>query len=218
MVEISANKNFLNSPIYNQWKDEQPIPGYLKIRTNRKGEPYAPEVLIYWLQEIDKMTGGDGVVPGKISANPDKVNHLMGSYFAGLYTQFISLTNTIHSEDPKGEILKAPKSLWRPAKNIMEKPANLGDYFDITNNIDDIGKWMKGYEEQLIKGDITEEEYNQKLRSIGVDNDYYAVKSIVKIVDKYTPMIKETTGAEQERLIKEIDDMKRRAIEIWGGK
>jgi len=218
MVEISANKNFLNSPIYNQWKDEQPIPGYLKIRTNRKGEPYAPEVLIYWLQEIDKMTGGDGVVPGKISANPDKVNHLMGSYFAGLYTQFISLTNTIHSEDPKGEILKAPKALWRPAKNIMEKPANLGDYFDITNNIDDIGKWMKGYEEQLIKGDLTEEEYNQKLRSIGVDNDYYAVKSIVKIVDKYTPMIKETTGAEQERLIKEIDDMKRRAIEIWGGK
>jgi len=218
MVEISANKNFLGSRIYDTWKDEQPIPGYQKVRTNRKGEPYAPEVLIHWLKEIDKATGGDGVVPGKISANPDIVNHLMGSYLAGLYTQFIGLTNTIHSEDPAGEILSPPRSLWRPSKNIQEKPANLGDFYEIKDKVGDIKKWYKKYEEQYGKGELDEPTFRSKIDEIGYNNDLQIIDAMIKTIDKYNPIIKEIEGDEQKKLINEVDDLKRKVIEIWGDK
>jgi hypothetical protein len=85
IAQFGANRDFRNLPFLNQWANKA-LPGYKKIRINKKGEAYAPSFLVDFAKLTDHATGGDGAKKGVLSFNPDEAQHLLSGYFGGLYT------------------------------------------------------------------------------------------------------------------------------------
>jgi hypothetical protein len=213
LVEIQANKNYLGGQIYNSYKDAEPIPGYKKIRVDKRNKPVAPEVLIYWLEQLDKATGGDGVVPGKLSLNPDVVNHIMYGYMAGLYGQFMDASEAIYTDDA-GSLLEL-KPLFKKASKIRES-GYVKDYYDIANEIETTISYHKKYIEEYGLKNLSREETEKKLEIIGVDKSLYEASVLVKTIDKYTKIAKKMEGEAQDTAFKNINELKKRVVQIRG--
>jgi hypothetical protein len=214
VAEMSVNKNFLGSRIYDTWKSDMNMPGYKKVRVNKKGEPFAEDILIEWAKDVDQMTGGDGVIPGKVSPNPDKVGYLLGGYFAGLYTQFIEVANVIGSEeDEKVKNFVTPKTLYKPAKNIMER-ADFGGYYDLTKQIKEKEDYLKAYIKSANLGEITQEEAKAKIEALRYDQKARETSAMIKAVKRMTDMLDQIQPEEHDAWIKKINDLKKQIMTL----
>jgi hypothetical protein len=102
LIEVALNRDFRNMPIRNENLDTgeglgmgQYLPEWKKARTNRRGEPYAPDVIVGLMKAISDFTGGDETDGGKTDLNPDIVNHLMRGVFGGLYSSVVQAADLV---------------------------------------------------------------------------------------------------------------------------
>ncbi|MDR1089939.1 MAG: hypothetical protein LBL79_02595 [Prevotella sp.] len=221
--QLKANRNFTGSRIVNEWADENK-PGYLRVRTNKKGEPYAPAFLVKLGELLDTATGGDGVEKGLISFNPDEVNHILRGYFGGLYTigtQVATIGEKAYEFADTGElklkVRETPlKAFYTSADDLMTASSGLSSkYFKITDQIKETERKIKGYQEQAIEGKMTGDEAEAKIDKIVPDIEKYTLlKRYIKNIDEYEKSLKDLDGQDQKDLEKMISDWKKEAIEI----
>jgi hypothetical protein len=105
-TQLAANRDFKGAPIVNP-RAEHSLPGYRKIRTNKKGEAYVPGFLADLARLSDHAAGGDGVEKGAtpFSFNPDVVQHMAEGYLGGLYTLFSQGADMIYKGiDPEERV------------------------------------------------------------------------------------------------------------------
>jgi hypothetical protein len=98
VAELVINKDYAGNPIRDEWKDTgkgQYLPDWTKVRTNRRGDPYTPQVLIDMMKGISDFTGGDETDGGFIDWNPDNVNHFLRGYLGGTYSTIIRSIDAI---------------------------------------------------------------------------------------------------------------------------
>lgn len=221
--QLQANKNFTGSRIVNEWADPNK-PGYLRVRTNKKGEPYAPAFLVKLGESLDAATGGDGVEKGLVSFNPDEVNHILRGYFGGLYTigtQVVTIGDKIYELADTGEFkLKARetplKTFYTSADDLMTTSSGLNSkYFKISDDMQEIQRKIKGYQDQALNGDLTTEAFAAKIEKFTPDIEKYKrIYPFMKRIKKYETALKDLDGEDQKEAERIIADMKKQVIEI----
>jgi len=224
-VQLVPNTNFMGSRIYDKWARKH-APGYQKVRTNKKGEPYAPKALIGISKWIDNTTGGDGVKKGVISPpNPDIVHHLARGYFGGLYTlaeQGINIIAQAYSWTQTGDldlkIRQTPlRTFYADANDLNIQGSGLNSrYWKVTDDILKSRGLIKGYSDQLVNGEITHDAFQEKIKGLNVPlvneiNDY------IKTIRKYENALKEMNSDEQKEAERIISDLKKTVIELGNG-
>ena len=161
LAELSSNTNFMGGQIYDKYKAEKDnLPGYQKARLNRVGEPRAPESIVGFTRWLDHFTGGNDVEKGAVSWNPDVVNHLAKSYLGGMYS--------LVTEGGKS----FTKRFYTSNADIEEKNTTVKDYYNRTDEADELIRQEKGYWEQWQDGTITEAQYNTAVNQKAIDKAY----------------------------------------------
>lgn len=221
--QLAANKNFTGSKITNEWADENK-PGYLRVRTNKKGDPYAPAFLVKLGESLDNVTGGDGVEKGLISFNPDEVNHLLRGYFGGLYSigmQVLDLSSKTYDWTETGEfnlkVRETPlKTFYASSDDLQTTNSGLNSkYFKIADDIQETRRKIKGYKEQAAKGQIDVSKFSEKISGMATDIEKYKrIYPYLKQIQKYESALKELDGDQQKEAEKIISNLKKEVIEI----
>jgi hypothetical protein len=221
-AEIVNNTDFAGRLIYNPYIKES-LPAYTQVRTNRKGEPYAPQFLINSLETANRLTGGDEVNPGLVSklkagkvdlSNPDILNHLLRSYLGGLYTMTSATIENLTSDESVGDKLSG---IFRPGamfKSLDDLPATsryeMDGYYDAKKEIT-AGK--EKYE-RLIKEEGIEDKEGYLNESPLIKYGKILSVELNKIEDR-SKHIKDLEGEEQKRFEMEINRDKILISRIW---
>lgn len=220
-ANIAENKNFMGGYVTNEWADPNK-PGYLRVRTNKKGEPYAPSFLVKFAESIDNATGGDGVEKGLISLNPDIINHLMRGYFGGLYTissQAVDIASKTYDWTQTGElklkVRETPlRTFYTSSSDLQTTSSGLNSrYFKIADDVQETRRKVKGYRDQASNGDITLEEFSKKISKMSSDIEKFnRVYPIIKEIKKYESALKDLNSEDQREAERIISELKKQAI------
>lgn len=221
--QLAANRNFTGSRITNEWADENK-PGYLRVRTNKKGESYAPAFLVKLGEYLDSATGGDGVEKGLVSFNPDEVNHILRGYFGGLYStgmQVLDLSSKAYDWTDTGEfkmkVRETPlKTFYASSDDLQTTSSGLNSrYFKIADDIQETRRKVKGYKEQAEKGQIGIDKFSEKIQGMANDVERYKrIYPLMKQIKKYETALKELDSDQQKEAEKIISNLKKEVIEI----
>ncbi len=224
-AQLETNTNFMGSRIYDKWANEN-APGYTKVRTNKKGEPYAPQALIGISKWIDNTTGGDGVKKGVVSLpNPDIVHHLLRGYFGGLYTlseQGINIVAQAYDWTQTGElnlkVRQTPlRTFYADANDLNIQGSGLNSrYWDVKDKTLENKRLIKGYSDQLVNGEINHAIFQDRIKDVNIPlvNE---INKYIKAIRKYENALKEMNTEEQKDAEKIISDLKKTVIELGRG-
>lgn len=219
--QLAANRNFTGSRITNEWADSNK-PGYLQVRTNKKGETFAPAFLVKLGELLDTATGGDGVEKGLISFNPDEVNHILKGYFGGLYTigtQVVTIGDKVYELADTGEfklkVRETPlKTFYTSADDLQTSSSGLNTkYFKIADDTKETIRKLKGYKDQVEEGKLSVDEFAKKIENLNIPkaNELYGRINQIK---KFESALRELDGQDQKDLEKIISDLKKEVIEV----
>ncbi len=179
-----SNKNWMGTQIV---KANQPdyAPGYTKVRTNKQGEAYAPEMIIKGSKFLDNLTGGDGVEKGWLSPNPDAVNQVLGGYLAGIYEQPLTIAEGLLSEKD-GSLIKelTPKAIIKSTDDIHQRNTGVNeDYYKIIDGVKENDWKIKALVKQAKKGEVSLTDFPKRIEPY---NSYkqQLFGGIVKAIDK----------------------------------
>jgi|GEM_PF-4079145 len=222
-ANLAENKNFMGGRIWNEWADPNK-PGYLKVRTNKRGEPYAPSFLVRIAADLDRATGGDGVEKGLVSFNPDKLNHIMRGYFGGLYNvaqQGLDIASKTYDWTQTGEFeLKAretPLRTFYTSSDDLQVSGNglNSKYYKVSGQMQEVDRKIKGYRDQAASGELSLGGFSDKIKSMGSDVERLKrTDPIIKSIKRYESYLKELNGQDQKELEKVISNLKKEVISI----
>lgn len=220
-TQLAANKNFMGGRIYNEWVDPN-TPGYLQARKNKKGNPFAPDILVNATKTLDNLTGGDGVEQGAISLNPDLVEHFARGYFGGLYStamQSINFTSKLAGFNKSGDISirDTPlKTFFTSNQDLHVSSSSVNKkFYEVKDEIKEIKRKVKGYENQANKGDLSIEAFGAKINSLKDDIEkYQRVGPLLQEIEKYEKALKELDGEQQREIERHISEWKKQVIEL----
>lgn len=220
-AQLITNTNFMGSKVYNEWANKN-MPGYLKARTNKKGEYYAPNFMVDWFMYIDHITGGDSVKKGVISLNPDIANHLLRGYFGGLYTlaeQGVGIASETYNLTQTGEfnikIRETPLKTFYADKNDLriESSGLSSKYYEVSDKVSEARRRDKGYFEKVKSGEMAVDEYarrTQELNMENVNNLYDRIREIRKIEQG----LKEMDPDQQKEAERMIFNLKKEVVDM----
>lgn len=220
-AQLITNTNFMGSRVYNEWANKN-MPGYLKARTNKKGEYYAPNFMVDWFMYIDHITGGDSVKKGVISLNPDIANHLLRGYFGGLYTlaeQGVGIASETYNLTQTGEfnmkIRETPLKTFYADKNDLriESSGLSSKYYEVSDKVSEARRRDKAYFEKVKSGEMAVDEYarrTQELNMENVNNLYDRIREIRKIEQG----LKEMDPDQQKEAERMIFNLKKEVVDM----
>jgi len=220
-AQMVTNKNFMGSRIYNEWANEN-MPGYLKARTNKKGEYYAPNFMVDWFRYIDHITGGDSVKKGVISLNPDIVNHLLRGYFGGLYTlseQGVGIASEAYNFTQSGEfnmkIRETPLKTFYADKNDLriESSGLSSKYYEVSEKVNEARRRNKGYFEKVQEGDMSIEDYSRRVQDMNMENVNFLYDKIREI-KRIEQDLKEMDPEQQKEAEQMIFNLKKEVVDM----
>ena len=219
-VQLAINTTYTGGNVFNQYANNAD-PGYVQASKNKKGEPYAPAILVWAAQETDKLSGGDGVMPGKVSPNPDVINHLMRGYMGGLYSIFIK---SVDSGDKlvEGKELKVRdtplSALYTSKDDIKESDAGLRkEYNDIKAAISDEKHYISKYKSNAMDlyrkgGDIGKvAEYTARMATLSTQK-YNMLKYLTAGISKLENEMKDAPNPDE--LAQKANEFKKFAVRI----
>jgi len=225
LAELAANKSWLGYGVYKQNQDEA-APGYTKIKTNKKGEPYAPEVMIKFSKWLNEGTGGDAAESGWLGfINPDIADHLLGGYFAGIYEQPLTLLEGALS-DKEGSLIKelTPRAILKNTADIQSRDTGLNEkYYKAKDEAEKVDKLIGRAEkaiELLDKNrpdyEAQKEKYQSKIDKLKTD-DLYDIQGTQKTISALEKSLDEISPKEQVKTEKEISELKKNIVKINNG-
>jgi hypothetical protein len=218
---VGTNTNFMGSRIYNEWANKN-MPGYLKARTNKKGEYYAPNFMVDWFMILDHLTGGDGVKKGVISLNPDITNHLLRGYFGGLYTlaeQGIGIASEAYNFTKTGEldikVRETPLRVFYVDKNDLQLQSSgiSSRYYDIYDKVIESRRRAKAYTEKVQKGEMGIDEYSRVMSELNMPK-INAMYDRIKEIKRIEREMKEMNPQQQKQAEEMIFDLRKEVVEL----
>jgi hypothetical protein len=212
VLQSAINKTWTGAPVYNEWANET-LPGYRNIKTNKRGEPYAPEWLIGAAKALDGATGGDGTQPGLASLNPDKANHILGGYLGGLYTLLSQTADAAYKAASDDKTVRAKDIPFANRFYTANEDLNAlttdtqEKFYKARKEINEAATQYKDYEKRLHAGeniagfDSKAEELHKKMQ----------FKKSLNAIEKQYSALKSITGEEQREAEEEIAE----TIKSW---
>ena len=219
-MQLALNVTYTGGSAYNPFANDAD-PGFVQASKNKKGEPFAPAVLVWAAQQTDNLTGGDGVKPGAVSPNPDIINHLMRGYMGGLYTIAIKSVDTgdklIEGKDVK--LRDTPIStLYTSKDDIMENNSRMRkEYNEVKAEINDEKHYVSKYKSGAMDiyrqtGDLSKTaEYTTKMQALSTQK-FIVLKQLTNGITKLEGEIEDAPNGEE--LQKRANELKGFVIRI----
>jgi hypothetical protein len=146
VAEIATNKDFTGKPIQPNPSPFEPPP----TPSNNFFPSVSTESRVA-AQFLNRITGGDDVIPGAVSVSPEVLDYL-GGYFAGGAGRFVMKVGNLAAApfDPEREL--KPDDFPFVRKVVGDKPRWLDKslYYDRVDQIEQTMGWAKDYHQ---KGD-----------------------------------------------------------------
>ncbi|MCL1936945.1 MAG: hypothetical protein FWF52_00935 [Candidatus Azobacteroides sp.] len=219
--QLAANRNFMGGPIIKE--HQKPYrPGYTKVRTNKKGEAYAPLWLVDLSKAIDQLTGGDGVEGGLVSLHPDVAEHFLKSgYVSGIYNIFSGCIETAYRacEGKNIELRDTPVKNFFTAVSDTEQMSRGENeqYYNVMKEAETNLSKAKDYQKQVKAGELGIVQYNEKLQRLEYEKSF-RIHEQVKQIKKLEKLLPEADEEMQRQLEEKIIGLKREVIEMGRGK
>jgi hypothetical protein len=225
LEQLALNITYTGGTAYNEFAYKAD-PGYVQASKNKKGEPYAPAILVWAAKQVDKMAGGNGVRPGelfgiKTSPNPDQINHLMRGYMGGLYTIFIK---SVDSGDKliEGKPLKMRdtpfSALYTSKDDIKESNAGMRkEYNEIKNAVKDEKHYLNNYKNGAIdlyrKGEdpLTIAQYQTEMVNISTAK-FNNLSNVIKVIETIEGKLDDVENPDEMQIL--ANELKKYVIKI----
>ena len=233
VMQHALNRDYLNHTILNEWNDKVDMPGFMKARTNKRGETLAPAWLMWASEKLNDLGGGDRVTPGeimglKLSFNPDVANHYLRGYFGGMYnitqqavTTFYKAGEAGYKSLEKGELV-APDIKLRetpigtfavdPADIMQRNTTTNNKYFDIKTDIEERYRKRNEY------GDEYSNDRAAKVvgtRKLGINRKTDEIKALIKTISEFEGRLNEKYPEwKKDKWQKDINDLKKKVIKM----
>jgi hypothetical protein len=214
VMQIVANRNFMGGKIYKE-NQKSYKPGYMKIRTNRDGEAYAPSWLVDFARFTDDLTGGNGVEKGKVSLHPDLVEHFVKGYTGGLYTLLSSSVDVAYkaSKGENIEIRDTPIKRFFASVSDIEKmnPGFHSNYNAISREVETVMSKTRDY----MKASATNKDIdiNEQLKRLDY-RKYAEMNEYIKVINQLQSVLPELDEDRREGVENRINELKSRVIEL----
>jgi hypothetical protein len=226
-AEIIANRSFSGGRIINEWADPD-LPGYKQARTNLKGEAYAPSFLVDFSKWANDVTGGDSVKKGWSGFglgldNPDIINHVMNSYFGGLYKMASQAIDVAYKgigwtqtgefelkvrETPLRQFFTSSDDLQTASSGLVSR------YLSVSDDVKEILRQVNGYNKEWLTGEMTPEEAGDKLKKLDIQRAT-RVNGLIKYVNKIKGSLKELDGEQQKAAERMMYDFQQQAVDMY---
>ncbi|MDR2917856.1 MAG: hypothetical protein LBV72_00615 [Tannerella sp.] len=218
-LQAETNKSWTGAPIYNKWANES-APGYQKVRTNKKGEPYSPEWLINFTKGLDHLTGGDGTKAGEVSLNPDKLNHYLKGYVGGLYTLVAQSVDIASKASGEKDVRSKDIPFWNRFYSSPDDLRILPDYieekyYEARDEVKEAARQLKDYE----KRQLDQEEKMDPLKLAKKISDRWSVVQNFderqKEIEKADKGLKNLSGEDQKEEETRIAELKAQLVKDY---
>lgn len=212
-VQLALNLNFKNDAIVNGYVADKKIPGFRKARVNKKGKPYAPAIVYDLSKWLNYSTGGDDVVPGKVSFNPDIVHHLLSGHFGGLYKLGVDAASSASNTAQGKEITVRDTPLGKfftSFDDLRERNVGLNNsYYDIRNDIKQRFEYRNKYFKEL-----GFEASKPKIEDLGITEQDKEAFGYIKMIERGESRLDDVSAEEQDLIIKTNNELKKLVIKI----
>ncbi len=167
LAQLAANRDYFGRSIENEYANKH-LPEYRTAKTNKKGETYAPEPLVYLAEKLNSISGGDKVEKGLVDVNPDVINHLARGYVGGLYDLGVRGIGLVE-KGIKGDAVKTrdipiTRSFYASKDDLPPTSNNFNSaYFEAKDKAETDQYRLKQYQDMLGKGEMTMDDYMGKI-------------------------------------------------------
>jgi hypothetical protein len=233
VMQHALNRDYLNHTILNEWNDRVDMPGFMKARTNKRGETLAPAWLMWASEKLNDLGGGDRVTPGeiiglKLSFNPDVANHYLRGYFGGMYNITQQAATTLYKTGEagyksleKGELV-APDIKLRetpigtfavdPADIMQRNTTTNNKYFDIKTDIEERYRKRNEYNDEYSNDRAAKVVGTRKL---GITRKTDEIKALIKTISEFEGRLNEKYPEwKKDKWQKDINDLKKKVIKM----
>ena len=169
----------------------------------------------------NELTGGDKYTTGTVNLNPAIIEHILDGYFGGIEatrSQMVKSAETAWgSRDFDWRNIPVGNRLIKSSDERTKKKAIDNAYYENLEEMDKIGQRLRGYRKELSnpKNDSFDiAEYQKKLNDLMKSDKYRGYVEFNNLNKLYQSMVEHLKKVDDERLERELYDLKAMMNEI----
>ena len=219
LIEAGDNKDWTGLPLYKDNDFNKGMPEWTKAF--KSVDPAILEMTKY----ANKLTGGDKYTTGAVNLNPAIIEHILDGYFGGIEATRAQLVKSAEtawgSRDFDWRNIPVGNRLIKSGDERTKKKAIDNAYYENLEEMEKIGQRLKGYRKELSNpqnDSFDMAEYQKKLNDLMMSDEYRGYVEFNNLNKLYQSMGEYLKKVDDERLERELYDLKAMMNEIANSK
>lgn len=215
LIEAGDNKDWTGLPLYKDNDFNKGMPEWTKAFKS------VDPAILAMTEYANKLTGGDKYTIGAVNLNPAIIEHILDGYFGGIEAtraQMVKSAETAFgSRDFDWRNIPVGNRLIKSGDERTKKKAIDNAYYENLEEMDKIGQRLRGYRKELSnpKNDSFDiAEYQKKLNDLMKSDKYRGYVEFNNLNKLYQSMVEHLKKVDDERLERELYDLKAMMNEI----
>lgn len=219
LIEAGDNKDWTGLPLYKDNDFNKGMPEWTKAF--KSVDPAILEMTKY----ANKLTGGDKYTTGAVNLNPAIIEHILDGYFGGIEATRAQLVKSAEtawgSRDFDWRNIPVGNRLIKSGDERTKKKAIDNAYYENLEEMEKIGQRLRGYRKELSNpqnDSFDMAEYQKKLNDLMMSDEYRGYVEFNNLNKLYQSMGEYLKKVDDERLERELYDLKAMMNEIANSK
>lgn len=215
LIEAGDNKDWTGLPLYKDNDFNKGMPEWTKAFKS------VDPAILAMTKYANELTGGDKYTTGTVNLNPAIIEHILDGYFGGIEatrSQMVKSAETAWgSRDFDWRNIPVGNRLIKSGDERTKKKAIDNAYYENLEEMDKIGQRLRGYRKELSnpKNDSFDiAEYQKKLNDLMKSDKYRGYVEFNNLNKLYQSMVEHLKKVDDERLERELYDLKAMMNEI----
>lgn len=219
LIEAGDNKDWTGLPLYKDNDFNKGMPEWTKAFKS------VDPAILAMTKYANELTGGDKYTTGTVNLNPAIIEHILDGYFGGIEatrSQMVKSAETAWgSRDFDWRNIPVGNRLIKSGDERTKKKAIDNAYYENLEEMDKIGQRLRGYRKELSNpqnDSFDMAEYQKKLNDLMMSDEYRRYIEFNNLNKLYQSMGEYLKKVDDERLERELYDLKTMMNEIANGR
>lgn len=219
LIEAGDNKDWTGLPLYKDNDFNKGMPEWTKAFKS------VDPAILAMTKYANELTGGDKYTTGTVNLNPAIIEHILDGYFGGIEatrSQMVKSAETAWgSRDFDWRNIPVGNRLIKSGDERTKKKAIDNAYYENLEEMEKIGQRLRGYRKELSNpqnDSFDMAEYQKKLNDLMMSDEYRRYIEFNNLNKLYQSMGEYLKKVDDERLERELYDLKTMMNEIANGK